>query len=120
MVVGDLGLVEMADPHARMQKKLRASDNDIHVCTPHYRPPDVALGNQHFQEDLDMWSFGCVAAELYSHRPLMDPAPAKKDPGSKDFVDAIVAIVGPPGLGADDGWRAWAASWLEDLPFFQK
>ena len=64
MVVGDLGLVEMADPHVRLQKKLRASDHDIRVCKVNYRPPGVTLGSQRFQEDFDMWSFGCVAAEL--------------------------------------------------------
>ena len=74
MVVGDLGLVEMADPHVRLRKKLRASDHDIQVCTPNYRPPDVTLGSQRFQEDFDMWSFGCVAAELYSHLMLTWPS----------------------------------------------
>ena len=102
MVVGDLGLVEMADPHVRLQKKLRASDHDIQVCTINYRPPDAILGSQRFQEDFDMWSFGCVAAELYSHEMLFDPAAtAKQAPSGKDFVDAIAAIVGLPGQEAD-------------------
>ena len=50
MVVGDLGLVELADPHVRLQKKLRASDHDIQVCTVNYRPPDVTLGSQRYQD----------------------------------------------------------------------
>ena len=64
MVIGDIGLVEMADPHLRLQKKLRASDNAIKVCNANYRPPDATLGSQRFQEAFDMWSFGCFAAEL--------------------------------------------------------
>ena len=122
MVVGDLGLVELADPHLRLQKKLRASDDDIPVCTVNYRAPDVTLGNQRFQEDLDMWSFGCVAAELYSHEVLFAPAAtAKQAPSGKDFVDAIAAIVGRPGQEADvDVMPACAASWLDELPFFKK
>ena len=125
MVVGDLGLVSMADPHFRLQKKFRGNDHND-VCTTNYRPPDVTLGNQHYQEDLDMWSFGCVAAELYLKRPLIDPAgTAPYAPSRKEFVDEIVAIVGPPPL-----WRlgdaigpnvaAIPASWLEELPFFKK
>ena len=99
-----------------MQKKLRASDQDIPVGTLHYRPPDVTLGSQRFQEDFDMWSFGCVAAELYSHQKLIDPA--AKAPSGKDFVDAIAAIVGRPGQEADvDVMPVCAASWLDQLPF---
>ena len=54
VVVGDLGLVEMADPNVRLQKKLRAGDNTIRVCTVNYKPSDVLLGNQRFQEEIDV------------------------------------------------------------------
>ena len=119
-------MVEMADPHVRLRKKLRARDHDIHVCTPNYRPPDVTLGSQRWGEDFDMWSFGCVAAELYLRQPIIDPpqtagATAAQEPSSKPFVDAIAAIVGRPGQEADaDVMPACAASWLQELPFFQK
>ena len=125
-MVGDLGLVEMADPHVRLRKKLRASDDDIQVCTPNYRPPDVTLGSQRWGEDFDMWSFGCVAAELYLRQPLIAPAAtaprrAAQAPSGKTFVDAIAAIVGRPGQEADvDVMPACAASWLDELPFFKK
>ena len=121
-MIGDIGLVEMADPHLRLQKKLRASDNDIKVCTANYRPPDATLGSQRFQEAFDMWSFGCFAAELYSREMFIAPAAtAGQAPSGKDFVDAIAAIVGRPGQEADGGvMTACAASWLDELPFFQK
>ena len=124
MVVGDLGLVAMADPHDRLQKKFRAGgDHYIDVCTPTYRPPDVTLGNQLYQGDLDIWSFGCVAAELYSRQPLIAPAAtAEQEPSGKNIVDAIAAIVGRPGQEAAIAPTvdAFAASWLEQLPFFKK
>ena len=86
MVIGDLGCVEIADPHVRLQKKLRLGDNNIYVCTPNYGPPDVWLGSQQYQEDLDMWSFGCVAAEVYSRDVLIVPAAtAKQAPCPKQF-----------------------------------
>ena len=119
-------MVEMANAHVRLQKKPRASDHAIHVCTANYRPPDVFLGSQRFQEDLDMWSFGCVAAELYLRRPLIAPAAtaaarAAQAPSGKTFVDAIAAIVGRPGQEAVvDAMPACAASWLDELPFFKK
>ena len=125
VVVGDLGNVELADPHLRLQKKLRPSDNEIAVCTRNYRPPDVILGSQHYQDEFDMWSFGLVAAELYSRQLLIDsPAatPTCQSFGSGEyFVDAIAAIVGRPGQEADvAGMPVCAASWLDQLPFFKK
>lgn len=124
-MVGDIGGVAIADAHLRLQKKMRASDNDVYVCTPNYRPPDVGLGSQRFQEDVDMWSFGCVAVELYLRRPLIVPAAtaatAAQAPSCKTFVDAIAAIVGRPGQEAvADAMPACAASWLDELPFFRK
>ena len=114
-MVGDLGLVEMADPHLRLRKKLRTSDQDIQVCTPNYRLPDVTLGSQRFQEDFDMWSCGCVAAELYSRQMLVAPAAtAEQAPSGKDFVDAIAAIVGRSSQDADAAvMPACAASLLD-------
>lgn len=126
MVVGDLGVVEMADAHFRLTKKLRHSDDSVRVCTSNYRPPDVHLGNQRFQEELDMWSFGCVAAELYSRQPLINPAAVRSPtaataPSSKLFLDAIAATVGLPGQEAVAGaMPACAAEWLDGLPFFRK
>ena len=116
----------MSDAHLRLQKKLRASDDDLHVCTAQYRPPDVHLGNQRFQEDIDMWSYGCVAAELYLHQPLFDPsataaATAPQQPQGKTYVDLIAAIVGRPGQEAVlDAMPGCAASWLDELRFFRK
>ena len=113
MVIGDLGCVEIADPHVRLQKKLRLGDDSIHVCTQNYRPPDVCLGNQHFQEDMDMWSFGCVAAEMYARLVLIVPAAtAQKAVSPVKYVDAIAATVPP--------LRSCPESWLDGLPFFKK
>ena len=116
MVIGDLGCVNIADPQVRLQKKLRVGDNNIHVCTANYRPPDVWLGNQHYQEDLDMWSFGCVAAEIYSRQILIIPAATDKQSPSR-FFEAIIAIVPSSKYGHE---RSCLASWLDGLPFFEK
>ena len=143
VVLGDLGCVEPTDPHHRLVKKLRPSDSnaDVGVTTPHYRPPDVFLGNLRFQEDLDMWSLGCVAAELYSRRPLIcvsaaeGPRERRKEVTGKDFIDAIRKAVGLPGqeaagdfhsasmglpLSSDVPGVETAASFLDSFPFFER
>jgi len=118
VVVGDLGMVEMADAHVRLQKKLRTSDNNNPVCSANYKPPDVFLGSRRFQEDLDTWSFGCLAAELFLRRPLIAPESKEwermnlRGRTGKTFVDAIAWIVGNP--DQEDAW------WLDELPFFKK
>ena len=117
-MIGDLGCVEIADPHLRLQKKLRLGVDNLHVCTPNYKPPDVWLGNQQYGEELDMWSFGCVAAEVYSRKVLIAPAGTTKQAQSPiKFFEAIAAIV--PNL---HNWppQTCPASWLEEKPFFKK
>ena len=86
-------------------KKLRPSDSDkdVGVTTPHYRPPDVFLGNLRFGVELDMWSFGCLVAELVLRKPLIDVSAKVDSRGrekavtGKDVIDAIRKEVGLPG-----------------------
>ena len=53
---------------------------EIPIVTPSYRPPDVFMGSCDFGADLDMWSLGCVAAELFLRQPLFQ-APFSEDLG---------------------------------------
>ena len=116
VVIGDLGCLQMADPYVRLRKKMRLGDSGIRVCTPNYRPPDVWLGSQMYQCDLDMWSFGCTAAEIYSRQILITSAATAKQP--KQFLEAIAAVV--PGLRNGLKQHSCPASWLEQLPLFKK
>ena len=150
MVLSDLGCVEVANPRQRLLKKLRTSDSgsDIGIITPQYRPPDVFLGNLRFQEEADMWAFGCVVAELYSGQPLIGvfdeegPRGGDKTVTGKDCIEAIRREVGLPGqemasiyadarlsgcqtrssavlpLSSDVPGAETAASFLDSLPFF--
>lgn len=40
------------------------------VVTLWYRAPDVLLGNTRYNYAIDVWSVGCIMAELYAGRPL--------------------------------------------------
>lgn len=35
-----------------------------------YRAPELLLGDRHYTPSLDIWSFGCIAAEMMTGRPL--------------------------------------------------
>ena len=108
VVIADLGCCHMSEPNFRLQKRPKSGDCDLRVCTVHYRPPDVCLGDQRYGDELDMWSLGCVAAELVSGLPLFH-ARTQEAP-VKEFVDAIFKLLGPP----ED------STWLESLPYFQR
>ena len=117
-------MVEVADAHVRLQKKLRANDHDVYACTANSRPPHVHLGSQRFQENIDRGTFGCVAAELSLRQPRIDPAApaaatAAQAPSRKTFVDAIAEIAGRPGQEAVvDATPACAASWLDEWKWY--
>lgn len=61
-----------------------------YVVTRWYRAPELLLSCEHYTAAIDMWSVGCILAELLGRRPLF--------PG-KDYVDQLKLIVktlGPP------------------------
>lgn len=71
-----------------------------------YRAPDVLLGSTMYSTNIDLWSIGCIFAELVSGRPLF--------PGS-DMPDQLVRIfklLGTPntqswpGLEELEGWKS--------------
>lgn len=41
------------------------------VVTLWYRPPELLLGSTNYGTNVDMWSVGCVFAELFMGRPIL-------------------------------------------------
>jgi negative regulator of PHO system len=60
------------------------------VVTLWYRAPDVLLGSRTYNTSIDIWSAGCMMAEMYSGRPLF--------PGTtnEDQLMRIFRIMGTP------------------------
>jgi len=44
------------------------------VVTQYYRAPELLLGCEHYGKPLDMWSIGCIFAELVQGAPLFADA----------------------------------------------
>jgi mitogen-activated protein kinase 15 len=61
-----------------------------YVSTRWYRAPELIIGSNHYNEGVDLWAIGCIAAELYGGRPLF--------PGTStlDQLERVVAYTGPP------------------------
>ncbi|EXJ89528.1 CMGC/CDK/CDK5 protein kinase [Capronia epimyces CBS 606.96] len=60
------------------------------VVTLWYRAPDVLLGSRTYNTSIDIWSAGCIMAEMYTGRPLF--------PGTtnEDQLQKIFRLMGTP------------------------
>lgn len=76
------------------------------VVTLWYRPPDVLLGNQSYNSTIDIWSIGCIFAEMVNNKPLF------MGKNEEDQLKKIFRIMGSPNL---DVWEEAA-----ELPDFNK
>lgn len=54
------------------------------VVTLWYRAPDVLLGSRTYNTSIDIWSAGCIMAEMYTGRPLF-PGTTNEDQLQKIF-----------------------------------
>ena len=60
----DFGLATFYDPHLIQSLTSR-------VVTLWYRPPELLLGATYYGTAVDLWSTGCILAELYAGKPIM-------------------------------------------------
>ncbi|XP_044953269.1 cyclin-dependent kinase G-1-like [Hordeum vulgare subsp. vulgare] len=69
------------------------------VVTLWYRAPELLLGAKEYSTAIDMWSLGCIMAELLSKKPLFD---GKRD---IDQLSKIFRMLGTPN---EDIWPGYS------------
>uniref|UniRef100_A0A0E0PG91 [RNA-polymerase]-subunit kinase n=1 Tax=Oryza rufipogon TaxID=4529 RepID=A0A0E0PG91_ORYRU len=62
--IADFGLATFFNPNQKQHLTSR-------VVTLWYRPPELLLGATNYGAAVDLWSAGCILAELLSGRPIM-------------------------------------------------
>lgn len=62
--IGDFGLATFFQPYQKQPLTSR-------VVTLWYRPPELLLGATSYGVAVDLWSAGCILAELYAGKPIM-------------------------------------------------
>jgi len=79
------------------------------VVTLWYRAPDVLLGSRTYNTSIDIWSAGCIMAEMYTGRPLF--------PGTtnEDQLIRIFRIMGTPSERSWPGISAFS-EYKRDFP----
>lgn len=65
------------------------------VVTLWYRAPDILLGNEQYNSKIDIWSIGCIFAELATGKPLF------KGKNEEQQLKLIYKILGSP---KEDDW----------------
>jgi len=63
-----------------------------YVATRWYRAPEIILGSTSYTRAVDMWALGCIVAEMFNGRPLLD---------GKSTVDQLEKILRMTGIPSD-------------------
>ncbi|OAY67671.1 putative serine/threonine-protein kinase [Ananas comosus] len=87
--IADFGLASFFDPDQRHPLTSR-------VVTLWYRPPELLLGATYYGVAVDLWSSGCILAELYAGKPIM--------PGRTE-VEQLHKIFKLCGSPSEEYWR---------------
>ncbi|PIN03780.1 Cdc2-related protein kinase [Handroanthus impetiginosus] len=87
--IADFGLASFYDPNQNQPLTSR-------VVTLWYRPPELLLGATYYSTAVDLWSTGCILAELYAGKPIM--------PGRTE-VEQLHKIFKLCGSPSEEYWR---------------
>ncbi|KAL1922894.1 uncharacterized protein VTP21DRAFT_9270 [Calcarisporiella thermophila] len=83
------------------------------VVTLWYRAPDVLMGSRQYSTSIDIWSVGCIFAEMASGRPLF--------PGNsvQDQLTRIFKVLGTP---SEETWPkvSQLPEYKKDFPVYQR
>ncbi|PKI44648.1 hypothetical protein CRG98_035003 [Punica granatum] len=89
--IADFGLASFFDPDRKQRMTSR-------VVTLWYRPPELLLGATEYGVGVDLWSAGCILAELLAGKPIM--------PGRNEIeqLHRIYKLCGSP---SDEYWKKY-------------
>ena len=107
MKVADFGLARSMHTTEKDQQPLLTD----YVATRWYRAPEILLGSNKYTEGADMWSMGCILAELLMGKPVF--------PGTSTLnqLDRVMQVTGrPTPEDVESIHSPLASTMLESLP----
>ena len=92
MLISKDGILKLADFGLARASGIPVKNYTHEVVTLWYRPPDVLLGSKNYTTTIDIWSVGCILAEMSNLKPLF--------PGNNenDQLKKIFKILGTPSV----------------------
>ena len=86
MKICDFGLARSIDKKDNSNQPILTD----YVATRWYRAPEILLGSNNYAKSADMWSVGCILAELLLGKPFF--------PGTSTLnqLDRVMEITGRP------------------------
>ncbi|PVV01461.1 hypothetical protein BB560_004119 [Smittium megazygosporum] len=86
----DFGLARLAHNNDKLHHTNR-------VITLWYRPPELLLGSTEYGFEVDIWSLGCIMAEMYMKKPMFQ--------GQNEIstLSQIFSLLGPPVKTDEEG-----------------
>lgn len=75
---------------ARVEEANRSRNMTLEVVTQYYRAPELLMGAKHYTAAIDIWSVGCIFAELLGRRILFQA----RNPVQQ--LDLIIDLLGTP------------------------
>ncbi len=76
--------IELSRIYMHVQVLVKGEPNISYICSRYYRAPELIFGATDYTTAIDLWSVGCVMAELLLGQPLF--------PGESG-VDQLVEII---------------------------
>ncbi|SBT45578.1 mitogen-activated protein kinase 1 [Plasmodium ovale wallikeri] len=110
--VGDFGLARSLSNEINENKIPVLTD---YVATRWYRAPEILLGSTNYTEGVDMWSLGCIMAELLTGKPIF------RGNSTLNQLEKIIEIIGKPDQkDLDDIKSPFADTIISSFVFMKK
>jgi cyclin-dependent kinase len=105
LLINKKGELKLADFGLARSSGIPVRSYSHEVVTLWYRPPDVLMGSRNYSTSIDIWSAGCIFAEMVTGRPLF--------PGS-NANDQLLRIFKKLGTPTEESWPE-----VKQLPDFK-
>jgi serine/threonine protein kinase len=105
LLISHDGVLKLADFGLARAFGIPVKNYTHEVVTLWYRAPDILMGSKKYSTSVDIWSVGCIFAELVTKKPLFAGA------SEEDQLDKIFKVRGTP---TDEEWPE-----MKELPLYK-
>jgi serine/threonine protein kinase len=113
LLINSEGILKLADFGLARAFGIPVKNFTHEVVTLWYRAPDILMGSKDYNTSVDIWSVGCIFAEIVTKKALF---PGKNE---EDQLIKIFKIMGTPSV---DEWPGITElqGWRNDFPVYAK